>query len=98
MNQRPAWQYGLLAGISTWLTTMLAVTLIDRLMAPHTGPGPSQILTISVIAAWITLGQTWMRRLQLNRCGSQQRFSEPGPMLPYVGLTPASDADGPQGE
>jgi hypothetical protein len=94
MSRRPAWQYGLLVGVSTWLITMLGITLIDRLRAPHTGPGQSQVLTISLIAAWSALGQTWMRQRQLNRCGSQQRYSDPGPMLPYVGLTPTSDSDG----
>jgi hypothetical protein len=97
MNRRPAWQYGLLVGISTWLITVLAVTLIDRLTAPHTGPRQAQILMISFIAAWTTLGQTWMRQSQSSRCGSRQRFSEPGPMLPYAGLTSASDPDGPPG-
>jgi hypothetical protein len=96
MSQRPAWQYALFVGTSSWLVAMLGVTLIDRLTAHHAEPGWG-IFSMSVCVASTTIGQTWRRQERSKRRGSRPRYGDPGPMLPYAGLAPGSDIDGPKG-
>lgn len=92
LDRRPAWQYALIAAISIWLLAFAGETLLFWVM-PHR-PGLSfEILQVSLSAIGGTIGCVWGRQRRLHRGSSQQLYSEPGPMLPYVGLTSISDTE-----
>jgi hypothetical protein len=63
--------------------------LIGRVTGLH-HPSAAALIFTSVFATWNTGLMTWARQ----RRSSANRFGEPGPMLPYVGLDrPADSAD-----
>jgi hypothetical protein len=93
MDHRAAWQYAIFVGFSTWSLLLLADVLTSWVGGRHLGLG-SMIVQVSVSAVSASAGLTWARQRRLHRCGSQQRYSEPGPMLPYVGLTASSPEPG----
>lgn len=92
LGRRAAWQYALITGVSSWLLAFAGYWLVNRVGGFHIGLG-SMIGQVSGSALGIAAGGTWARQRRLHRLSSQQRYGEPGPMLPYVGLAPGSDVD-----
>jgi hypothetical protein len=92
LNRRPAWQYALILGISTWLAVFIVYPLVDRFVGVHRLNLGSMIFYASYAAVGAAVAGTWGRQQRLHRLSSQQRYSTPGKMLPYPGrMTPSSD-------
>ena len=96
LDQRPTWVCILMFGVSAGVAGFVGAVLSNR-GAYHHKLG-SVIMQVCVSAVAAAAGGTYGRLRRLHRLSSQQRYSEPGPMLPYVGLTPPSDTkrDHPQ--
>jgi hypothetical protein len=85
-----AWQYAMVTGFCAWPAAFGVATLLN-------GSGPNHqslsrvIINVSAIAASTTTGSTLGRQIRLRGNRPRPRYSEPGPMLRYAGLTPIPD-------
>jgi hypothetical protein len=84
LDRRAAWEYALIGGTGTWLLLFLGVMVLRQVAVLHAGLS-FLIIRVSIGAVSATAAGTWERQRRLRRRSSRQRYSEPGPMLPYDG-------------
>jgi hypothetical protein len=90
LNRQGAWQYALMLGVSTWLVAFIGYPLLDQFVGVH--HHGSMIFYASYAAVGAAVSGTCARQMRLHRLSSQQRYSDPGPMLPYANLESRSNA------
>ncbi len=85
LSRFPAWQYAIMTGVSFGLRMLLIDLILWRRISS------SGWITPTLFGIAFTAAATLDRPRRLRRRESRQRYSVPGPMLPYVGLTSASE-------
>jgi hypothetical protein len=90
LSRCPAWQYAIITGVSF----CVGMLLTDLVAWHHISS--SDWITPTLFGISFTATTTLDRQRRLRRRESRRRYSVPGPMLPYIGLTPAADISEPE--